>query len=71
MTLSVPEELHSVIKKHAEVKWSEVARQAMWTHARKLELMDSILSNSKLAEKDAESIGRKIKRGMARSHGLG
>jgi len=43
----------------------------MWTHARKLELMDSILSNSKLAEKDAESIGRKIKRGMARSHGLG
>ena len=70
MTLSVPEELHKIMKKHSEIKWSEVARQAMWTQARKIELMDKIISKSELTEKDAESIGRKIKHGIAKKHGL-
>ncbi|MCX6666380.1 MAG: hypothetical protein NT038_10070 [Euryarchaeota archaeon] len=70
MTLSVPEELHKIMKKHSEIKWSEVARQAMWTQARKIELMDKIISKSELTEKDAESIGRKIKHDIAKKHGL-
>ena len=70
MTLSIPKELHTIIKKHREVKWSEVARQAMWNHANRLELMDKILSKSKLTEQDAERIGHKIKIGIAKKHGL-
>ena len=70
MTLSVPEDLHEVMQKHKEIKWSEVARQAMWEQARKLELMEKILSKSKLKEVDALSIGREINRGIAKKHGL-
>lgn len=70
MTLVIPEDLNMLIKKHNEIKWSEIARKAMWEHARKLELMDKILFKSKLTEKDAEEIGNKIKRGIARRHGL-
>jgi hypothetical protein len=33
MTLAVPENLTQIIKKHREVKWSEVARQALWNEA--------------------------------------
>jgi len=58
------------MKKHNEIKWSEVARQAIWTQAQKLDLMDKILANSKLTEKDAEEIGHKIKHGIAKRHGL-
>ena len=70
MTLAVPEDLHEIMKRHNEIKWSEIARQALWSHAKKLELMDKLLANSKLTEEDAERIGHKIKEGIARRHGL-
>ncbi len=70
MTLALPEELHRIISKHKEIKWSEVARQALWEQAKKLELMDKILSKSRLIEEDALEIGRKVNREIAKKHGL-
>ena len=70
MTLAIPEDLHKIMKKHSEIKWSEVARQAIWTQARKLELMDNLPSKSEFTEKDALILGRKIKQGIAKKHGL-
>lgn len=70
MTLAIPEELNKIMKKHKEIKWSEVARQAIWIHARKVELMDKLLSKSELTEKDALTIGNKIKHDIAKKHGL-
>ena len=70
MTLAVPEELHNIMKKHQEVKWSEVARQAMWEQAKKLEIMDKILSKSELTEIDVRTIGQKVKHAIAKKHGL-
>ncbi|MFO8077980.1 MAG: hypothetical protein R6U21_05010 [Thermoplasmatota archaeon] len=70
MTLAIPEELHQIMKKHKEIKWTEVARQALWERANRLELMDNLLSKSKLTEKDALEIGRKIKQQIAKKHGL-
>ena len=70
MTLAVPEDLHRTMQKHKEIRWSEVARQAMVEKARKIELMDKLLSKSELTEQDAEEIGHKIKHAMAKRHGL-
>lgn len=70
MTLAVPEDLKKLMEKYKEVKWSEVARRAMWDHAKKLEIMDKIASKSRLTEKDAVELGRKIKGGMSKKHGL-
>ena len=70
MTLAVPEDLLKVMQKHKEIKWSEVARQAIMEKARKLELMDKLLAKSELTEEDAERIGHKIKHGMAKRYDL-
>jgi len=70
MTLAVPEELMAVMKRHKEIKWSEVAREAIAEKAEELKLMDEILSKSKLTEKNAIEIGRKINEGIAKRHGL-
>ncbi len=70
MTLALSEQLIRLMKKHKEIKWSEVARQAMLEKATELEWMDKVLSKSKLTENDAIEIGRKIKRGIAKRHGL-
>ena len=52
MTLAVPEDLRMIMQKHKEIKWSEVARQAMLEKARRLELMDKLLAKSTLTEED-------------------
>ena len=70
MTLAVPEDLKKIMEKHKEIKWSEVARNAMWEHAKKLEIMEKLVSKSKLTERDALEIGRKIKEGIAKKHKL-
>ncbi len=68
VTLAVPEELRKMMKSHPEIKWSEVARQAMWEYARKLELLDDITKKSRLTEKGALEIDRTIKKGLARRY---
>jgi len=37
MTLSIPENLHRIIKSHSEIKWTEIARQAIERKALELE----------------------------------
>lgn len=68
MTLAVPEELHEIMRQHTEIKWSEIARKAMWEHAKKLELMEKLVAKSKLTKTAAEEIGEKIKAGLHRRH---
>jgi hypothetical protein len=70
MTLSIPDDLYAVIKQHNEIKWSVIARNAMWEYARKVQLVDSILEKSKLTEKDAENIGKLIKKSIREQHDI-
>lgn len=64
MTLSIPQELHTLIKRHNEIRWSEIARRAMWEYARKLQELDNIAQKSRMTEKDAEMIGKKVKKAV-------
>jgi len=61
VTLAVPEELHEIMRRHPEIKWSEIARKAMWEYARKLELMERVASESRLSEKDVLELDKKVK----------
>lgn len=64
MTLSVPNDLHDIIKSHKEIKWSEIARRAMWEYAMKLNLLNKILEKSEFTEKDAMEMDKIIKRSL-------
>jgi predicted CopG family antitoxin len=70
ITLSIPDELHKRLKKHKEIRWSEAIRAILEKRIEDLEFMDNISKNSKLTMKDIEDIGSKIKRGIAKRHGL-
>jgi hypothetical protein len=70
MTLSVPNDLYTVIKHHEEIKWSVIARNAMWEYARKIQLVDSILEKSELTEEDAAQIGKLIKKSIKEQHDI-
>ena len=68
ITLAITEDLKTIMNRHMEINWSEVARQAFKEKASQLELLDSIVSKSKLTEKDALEIGKKIKKSMWEKH---
>ena len=62
VTLSIPEELHKRMKKHAEIRWSEVVRKTIADKLETLEVLDRIAQKSKLTQKDVEEIAHKINR---------
>lgn len=64
MTLSLPGDIHEIMKSHREIRWSEIARAAILVQVRKLALMDKIASKSKLSMRDIEEINEKIKKGI-------
>ena len=64
VTFSVSEETHEGMRRHKEIKWSHVARQAVEEKLGELDEIGKIVSKSRLTEKDVEEIGAKIKQGM-------
>ena len=61
ITLSIPWELHQIVKQHNEIKWSEIARRAMWEQAKKVQLMDKLTENSEFSEEDVAFLDHKVK----------
>ena len=61
MTLSVPERLHSDMRKFSEIRWSEVARKAIAEKVEALKMAEDLSKKSKLTKKDVEELSRKIK----------
>ena len=68
VTFAVPKELHEIMKRHPEIKWSEIARKAMWEYARKLELLERITKESKLSVEDVLELDKKVKAGLRRKY---
>ena len=62
MTLSLSDELHERMKKHSEIRWSEVVRKSISQKVELLEVMDKIAVKSKLTKKDVDEISKKVKK---------
>ncbi len=68
--VSVPEEMKKKMDEYAIINWSEVARLAFAERLKKLQLTDFLASESHLTEADIETIGKTVKREIAKKHGL-
>jgi len=70
VTLAIPEDLHTRMKKHSEIRWSEVVRKSISEKIDDLEMMDKLSGRSKLTRKDVEEISVKIDSNVAKKLGL-
>ena len=64
ITLSVPEDLKTEMDEIREMNWSEIARTAIRKKIAEIKILKTISSKSKLTEKDALELGRKINKAM-------
>lgn len=60
VTLAIPEELHTKMKKHSEIRWSEVIRKTIAEKISTLELVDELTKKNKLTTQDIKEISKKI-----------
>ena len=70
VTLSIPEGLHEKMKKHSEIRWSEVVRKSISEKIEDLEVMDRLTKRSKLTQRDVDEIAHKIDSAVAKQLGL-
>jgi len=64
ITLAVPEELKKDMDESKDINWSEVARAAIKEKIAQLKLFKAITAKSKLTEKDALELGKKINKSL-------
>ena len=70
ITLAIPDSLHKKLKKHSEIRWSEVIRRILQKNLEQLERLDEIVKKSRFTEKDVEEISDKIDNSVAKKLGL-
>ncbi|HIH22552.1 TPA: hypothetical protein HA238_02395 [Candidatus Micrarchaeota archaeon] len=68
LSVPLPEELKDEMERHREIKWVEVARQALWEKVKTLEKLDEILAKSELTEEDVEKHSRIVKEKVWKKH---
>jgi hypothetical protein len=61
ITFEVPSDIEKIISRHSEVDWNKIIADALWSYAKKMRLLDSITSKSKLTEEDVEVLDHEIK----------
>ena len=74
--MAIPTDLYAEMKKHAEIRWSEVAKKAIESYINRLNMFeqlerqkmldhfDEILKNSELTEDDVAAIDERVKEGL-------
>ena len=70
VTLAIPEGLHDKMKKHSEIRWSEVVRKTISAKIEDLDMMDKLTRKSKLTQKDINEIAERIDSNVAKKLGL-
>ena len=68
LTLSVPPELYEAMKRHPEIRWSEVARRAIARRVEDLDALDAMLSKSTLTEDDVRELAEKVNKAAWEKH---
>ena len=68
LTLAVPKDLKAEMDSMPELNWSEIARAAISKKVVEYKLFKSIVAKSKLTEKDALELGKKVNQGLYKAY---
>lgn len=64
MTLALDDATSREVKAHPEIKWSEVARQAIQRKVRELHALDAAFANSELTDADVQRLADKANKNL-------
>ena len=68
ITLALPDDLHRRMRRHPEVKWSEVVRRILAEKILALEAMDRLAAGSVLTPEDLKEFDHVLKEALLRRY---
>lgn len=68
VTFEIPSDIEGIISKYTGVDWSKVVSDTLWNYAKKLKLLESITSKSKLTNRDVEVIDHEVKAALFKKY---
>lgn len=68
LTLAIPTELKEEMSSLPELNWSEIARKAIVEKIKEYKTFKKIVAKSKLTQKDALELGKKVNEGLYKSY---
>ncbi len=68
VSVQIPAEVSKIMARHPGVNWNKVISSTVWNYAKKIKLLDSITSKSKLTDEDIEAIDHTIKAGLLKKY---
>ncbi|MDI3544563.1 MAG: hypothetical protein PWQ28_844 [Candidatus Woesearchaeota archaeon] len=68
ITLSIPDELREEMQKLKIINWSAVAREAFLQKIEDIKFLEEFKSKSKLTDKDALRLGRKVNERLSKRY---
>ena len=68
VSIFVNDDLKKKMDLHEEVNWSGMLRKTILSELEKLEFLEKLTSKSRLTEKDAIELGRKLNASIAKRH---
>ncbi len=69
MTLALDAEMAKEVRLHREIRWSEVAREAIRRKLQELHALDAAFANSTLTKADVKRLSRKANENMLKHFG--
>lgn len=66
ITLKIPDELHKKLKKHNEIRWSELMRKILINKINEFEIAEKLIAKSKFTFEDAKEISDEINSNVAK-----
>lgn len=68
VSVQIPAEVSRIMTQHPEVNWDKVISNTLWSYAKKIRLLDSITSKSKLTGRDVEALDHEIKADLLKKY---
>lgn len=69
MTLALDKQTAKEVRLHPEIRWSEVAREAIRRKLEELHALDAAFANSTLTEADIDRLAKRINEGILKRLG--
>ncbi|MBD3163776.1 hypothetical protein GF323_01110 [Candidatus Woesearchaeota archaeon] len=66
----MPEDLHNKMKRHTEIRWSDVVRKTISQKIEDLDMLDKLTKKSRLTQKDVNEIAQRIDSSVAKKLGF-
>ena len=68
VSFEIPNDVKDILTKHTEIDWNKIISDTLWNYAKRIKLLESITSKSRLTDKDIDTLDHEIKTALSKKY---